>query len=101
MNQRDAIEAAFRRLPLLEGRDVCLKSAVNMLADVDRTGPGSAPLKFTVVGRSRTRKELEKLAKLADELAGHIDALHQPAILALPSAVVSGHSRSEHSFSGL
>ncbi len=40
MNQRDAIEGAFRRLPLLEGMEVCLKSAVNILADVDCTGPG-------------------------------------------------------------
>ncbi len=83
MNRRDAIEAAFRRLPLLGGTEVHLKGAVNILADTDCTGPGSTSRQFSVVGRTRTKKELEKLAKLAAELAGHIDTLHQPAILAL------------------
>lgn len=86
IGRREAIEAAFRRLPLLTGKEDSLRMAVNMLANVDCSGPGTPPPKFSAVGRNQTSKELQKLARLADALAECIDALHEPAILALADA---------------
>lgn len=82
MNRRNAIEAAFRRLPLLKDKESLLQGAVDNLATIDCTGPGVIPAKFKVVGRTRTMNELDKLAKLSEGLAEHIEALHEPAILA-------------------
>jgi hypothetical protein len=86
--RRDAIEAAFRRLPLLEGIEIHVQSAISALSNVDTHGPGTAPNKFRPLGRGRTQKELLKLAKLADELANHIDELHETTIVALADAHV-------------
>lgn len=83
MNRREAIEAAFRHLPLLKGKEDALQIAVSMLTNMDNTGLGTLPPKFSAVGRTQTAKELKELARLADTLAEHIDALHEPAILAL------------------
>jgi len=43
VNRRKGIEAAFRRLPVLEEKEPLLQAAVKMLADVDCAGPGTIP----------------------------------------------------------
>jgi hypothetical protein len=86
MNQRDAIEAAFRRRPILEGKEVLLRSAIDILAGIDCTGPGTLPSQFSMVGRHRTKTELNKAAEFTGGMANPFNELHQPSILALAGA---------------
>lgn len=83
MHTNIRIETAFRRLPLLSGVEILLKSAVNLLSNIDGTGTGAVTPKFSIVSRRRTKRELEKLAHPQSDLSACFDALHEPAILAL------------------
>ena len=81
--KREKIDAAIRKLPLLEGKEVLRHSAVGMLCGIDGDEFGIAARKFCMVGRTRTLKELQRIARQDSDLEIAIGELHQPAILAL------------------
>ena len=82
MSKREAIETAFRKLPLLPGYEPILAGALIFLTDLDTSGPGTRPVQFTVYD-SKTLVELKHLEKLACKLADHIEGLHQSSIVAI------------------
>jgi hypothetical protein len=76
----EQIEAAFRKLTLLPNCETALKWAINSIEDIDSNGNGNRPKNFSKADAKVTEAELQKLSDLANKLAGHIEALHEPAI---------------------
>jgi len=87
INKRNEIEAAFKKLFPKEYSDKridsWLQAGINNLMAMDGTDLLNHPTQFNTAGKTKTDNELGKLGRLADELAKHIDSLHEPAILTL------------------
>ena len=83
------LEAALRRLPGLSSA-----TEHRLCIACDRLAPlagltASSDTPFRLTSRKTTRTELDKLARLADALADHIEHhMHMPAIVALAEARV-------------
>lgn len=83
MNRRDALEKLFKQLPVLVGEDYHIEIVVDMLARIDGAHSRAVPDAFSIVGHTKTEKELTKIVKHAAALAKCFESLHQPAILLL------------------
>ena len=79
-SKAEQIEAAFRKLTLLTDCEVALQQAVKHIEMIDSTGTGNRPKNFSKADTKVTEAELKKLSDLANKLADHIEALHEPAI---------------------
>lgn len=77
------LEAAFRKLDIKPGVDSQLPVMVHTLSLIPKGGSGVAPPQFRLKGRGAVRKDLQEIAALAENLAGALDALSEPAIVAL------------------
>lgn len=83
-DSRTIINEAFRSLKLAPGKKKALERAISLWSAMpafSRSG-GSRPA-FRGASREASARELQTLAKLATKLAGHIQHLHMPAIIAL------------------
>jgi hypothetical protein len=78
--EAEQIEAAFRKLTLLPDCEVALQQAIMHIESIDSNGKGIRPKNFSNADRKVTEAELKKLSDLANKLADHIEALHEPAI---------------------
>jgi len=79
-SKAEQIEAAFRKLTLPPDCEVALQQAVKHIETIDSTGTGNRPKNFSKADTKVTEAELKKLSDLANKLADHIEALHEPAI---------------------
>lgn len=80
LTKAEKIEAAFRKLNFLPGREMALKHAIENIASIDGEGKGTFPKKFSNANVEVTKNELRKLAELSKKLANHIEEMHAPAI---------------------
>ena len=89
---RGRIEAAYRRamkrwelLPDSEAHLTEMLDRLTIIAATVANPPKPAPRieQYRDVGRNSSRRELDKLAEAAETVIRCVDALHQPAILAL------------------
>jgi hypothetical protein len=90
LSKRNEIEAAFKRLlPKTysdERIDTWIQAATNNLLVMDAVNLPHHSVQFNTAGRTKTDNELEKLGRFADELAKHIESLHESTILTLAEA---------------
>ncbi|MEC5405123.1 hypothetical protein VOM14_05985 [Paraburkholderia sp. MPAMCS5] len=77
------IEAAFRKLHIGPDAESQLPVMVHALSLIPKGESGIAPPEFRLKGREAVRKDLQEIAALADKLAGALDVLCEPAIIAL------------------
>lgn len=83
-SERERLEAAYRKLPILPN-EVCMIPA--MLEVLERLLPAEEPLAaFTVVGQQSTQRELDRLEAAARALVECLLSLHEPGITALADA---------------
>ncbi|WP_086382285.1 hypothetical protein [Caballeronia sordidicola] len=78
-----AISAAFRKLPIREEAEYLLPSMVSTLCNIPVGADQSPIAKLRLVGRGRTRKQLDAVAKASNKLSIALQELNQPAIIAL------------------
>lgn len=83
MDRRALLERVFKQLPVLANEEYHIEIVVDMLARIDGAHFGTAPDAFSIVGLTKTKNELTKIAKHAAALAKCFESLHQPAILLL------------------
>jgi hypothetical protein len=78
------IAEAFRSLKLAPGKEKLLERAISLWSTMPKfRRSGAPPPAFRSASREASARELQTLAKLAAKLAGHIQHLHMPAIVAL------------------
>lgn len=77
------LEAAFRKLEIDPDAKPQLPVMVHALSLIPKGASGIAPPQFRLKGREAVRKDLQEIAVLADKLAGALDVLCEPAVIAL------------------